>query len=168
MSNNSKSFVKKHKGSGDKEFAPAYFNSATKAVINSKYRLDKSFQEILYGIVNWINVGSGWIFESIEVEYVNISIYSPLSGNTCMKLSNKLKHSMKSLVNIKNNDNKCFLWCHIKDLNPLKIYPQRITTKTWLMILIMKVLNFLSLKKIFARLNRKIVFALMYFVMKMN
>ena len=168
MSNNSKSFVKKHKGNGDKEFAPAYFNSATKAVINSEYRLDKSFQEILYRIVNWINVGSGWIFESIEVEYVNISIYSPLSGNTFMKLSNKLKHSMKSLVNIKNNDNKCFLWCHIKDLNPLKIYPQRITTKTWLMILIMKVLNFLSLKKIFARLNRKTVFALIYFVMKMN
>ena len=35
-----------------------------------------------------------------------------------------------------------------------------------LMILIMKVLNFMSLKKITARLNKEIIFALMYFVIK--
>ena len=34
---------------------------------------------------------------------------------------------MKGLVNIKNNDNKCFLWCHIRHLNPLKIHPEKIT-----------------------------------------
>ena len=34
---------------------------------------------------------------------------------------------MKGLINIKNNDNKCFLWCHIRHLNPLKIHPERIT-----------------------------------------
>ena len=33
---------------------------------------------------------------------------------------------MKGLINIKNNDNKCFLWCHIRHLNPLKIHPERI------------------------------------------
>ena len=42
----------KYTGNGDTEFAPVYFNSATKTVI-------KSFQEILYGIDNWINEGSG-------------------------------------------------------------------------------------------------------------
>ena len=39
---------------GDREFAPVYFNSASKTVINSEYSLDKSFQEILYRIDNWI------------------------------------------------------------------------------------------------------------------
>ena len=38
--------------------------------------------------------------------------------------------------------------------------------KTWLMIVIMKVLDFLSLNKIFARLKRKIM--MMYFVVKMT
>ena len=33
---------------------------------------------------------------------------------------------MKGLINIKNSDNKSFLWCHIRHLNPLKIHPQRI------------------------------------------
>ena len=34
---------------------------------------------------------------------------------------------MKGLINIKSNDNKCFLWCHIRLLNSLKIHPERIT-----------------------------------------
>ena len=34
---------------------------------------------------------------------------------------------MKGLINIKSNDNKCLLWCHIRHLNPLKIHPERIT-----------------------------------------
>ena len=41
------------------EFAPVYFNSTAKTVINHKFNLDKSFQEILYRIDNWINQGSG-------------------------------------------------------------------------------------------------------------
>ena len=69
----------KYKGNGDREFAPVYFNSATKTVINSEYNLDRYFQEILYRIDYWINQGSGWITESIEAQYVNISVYSPLS-----------------------------------------------------------------------------------------
>ena len=79
--------------------------------------LDKSFLEILYRIDSWINEGSGWIIESIEAQYVNISVYSLLSGSTYIELSDKLKNPMKGLINIKNNDNKCFLWCNIRYLN---------------------------------------------------
>ena len=28
------------------------------------------------------------------------------------------------MINIKNSDNKCFGWCHIRHLNPLKLYPE--------------------------------------------
>ena len=57
----------KHKQNLDIEYAPVYFNSNIKTVINfDKYDIDKSFQEILYRIDNWINEGSGWIIESIH------------------------------------------------------------------------------------------------------
>ena len=50
--------VKKHKENGDIEFAPVYFNSAIKTIINFKCGTDKSFQVILYrtdnSIDNWI------------------------------------------------------------------------------------------------------------------
>ena len=29
-----------------------------------------------------------------------------------------LNNLMKSLINIKNKDHKCFLWCHIRLINP--------------------------------------------------
>ena len=93
---------------GSIEYSPVHFNSTAKTVIISKFNLDKSFQEILYRIDNWINEGSGWIIESIDGEYVNISAYSPLVGNTYIELPDELKNPMKGLINIKNNDNKCF------------------------------------------------------------
>ena len=54
--------------------------------------LDKCFQEILYRIENWINEGSGWIIKSIDTQYVNISVYSPLIGSTYIELPSRLKH----------------------------------------------------------------------------
>ena len=33
----------------------------------------------------------------------------------------------KRLINIKNKDNKVFLLCYIRNLNSLKIHPERIT-----------------------------------------
>ena len=119
--------LSKQKMNGDLEYAPVYFNSATKTVINSdNYDLDKSFQEILYKIDSWINEGSGWIMKSIEAQYVNISAYSQLIGSTYIELPEILKNSMKGLINIKNNDNK-FFWCHIRHLNLVKTHPERIT-----------------------------------------
>ena len=78
-------------------------------MIKFNFVLENSFQEILYRIDNWINDGSSWMIESIEAEYVNISIYSPLSASSYIELLNELKNSMKDLINIKNNDSKCFL-----------------------------------------------------------
>ena len=38
--------LSKVKNSGSIEYSPVYFNSLTKAVINNKFGLDQSFQEI--------------------------------------------------------------------------------------------------------------------------
>ena len=47
-------------------------------MINFKYLLAKSFQEILYIINNQINKGYGRVIESADMEYVNIFTFSPL------------------------------------------------------------------------------------------
>ena len=51
--------LKKYKPNGEIEFAPVYFNSVTKLVINHRFKLEESFQEMLYMIDAWINNGSG-------------------------------------------------------------------------------------------------------------
>ena len=77
------------------EYSLVYFNSITKTVINSEFNLDKFFQEVLYRIDNWINERSGWLTESINGEYVNISMYSPLIGSSFVELPNGLKNPKK-------------------------------------------------------------------------
>ena len=121
-----KVLLKKYKLNGEIEFAPVYFNSTTKAIINNRFRLENSFQEILYMIDVWINKGSGWIVESIESQYINISTYRPLSGSSYMNLPIELRNPRKGLINIKNKDQKCFLWCHVRHINPSKEHPERI------------------------------------------
>ena len=43
-----KVLLKRCKLSGEIEFAPVYFNSVTKTVINHRFKLGNSFQEIIY------------------------------------------------------------------------------------------------------------------------
>ena len=81
-----KVLLSKCKEHTEKEFAPVYFNSTTKTVIGSKDSLDKSFQEIFTGIDNWISEGSGWVIESTDAEYINISICNPSSGSSYIKI----------------------------------------------------------------------------------
>ena len=83
----------------------------------------------MYNIDNWINQGSGWIVESIEGFYLNVSSYSPLIGSTYINLPDGLKNSRKGLIDIQNDDNKYFLWCHVRNLNLIDENPQRITKK---------------------------------------
>ena len=122
-----KVLLKKYKPNGEIEFAPVYFNSSTKTTISNTYKLDQSFQEILYRIDAWINRGSGWIIELIESQYINTSTYRPLVGSSDIDLPIELKHPKKGLINIKNNDQKYFLWCHVRHINPLKEHSERIT-----------------------------------------
>ena len=120
-----KVMLKKFRPNREIEFRPVYFNSTTKPV-NSKFSLENAFQDILYRIDNWINEGSCWIAELIESQYIHISTYRPLSGSSYVKLPAELRSSKKGLINIKHNDQKCFLWCHIRHTNPVKIHPERI------------------------------------------
>ena len=77
-------------------------------VINHRFRLENYFQNILYLIDNWINEGSGWIVESIESQYINISTFRPLSRSSCIGLPVELISPRKRLISIKNKDQKRF------------------------------------------------------------
>ena len=109
--------LSKVKNNSETEYSPVYFNSLTKIVINEDYKLDQAFQEVIYRVVNWSSHGSGWIVEEIYSQYLHVSSYLPLNGSTYIKLPNELKNQMKGLMNIQNNDSKCFMLCHVRHLN---------------------------------------------------
>ena len=73
-----------------------------------------------------------------------------------MDLPAELRSPIKGLINIENEDRKCFLWCHVRHINPSKERPERIKKtdkKKLLKKLIMMELSFQCKKKILERLK---------------
>ena len=106
-----------------------HFNSLIKTVINQRYHLNGSFEEILNLLDVWVNEGSAWIKDKIEGLYINISNYEPLLGGSYISLPKALNNSMKGLKNLKNKDPKCFMWCHVRLINPKNSQPERINKR---------------------------------------
>ena len=77
-------------------------------MLSYRFSLENAFQKILYRIDNWINEGSGCVVELIKSQFINIST-RPLSGSSYVILPAESRSSKKGLINIKNNDLKCFL-----------------------------------------------------------
>ena len=114
------------------EFAQPYFNSTTTTILNEfdiQDFYDQAVEEILNRIARWISKGSGWVIERILNFFLNIVSYVPLKGRSYLPLPEELRNSRKGLINIKNDDNECFRWCHVRHLNPLRHHNERITQK---------------------------------------
>ena len=58
-----------------------------------------------------------------------MATYDPLAGSSYFPLPPELSNSMKGLINLKNKDNECFKWCHIRFINPTNSHPERINKK---------------------------------------
>ena len=114
------------------EYVKPYFNSTATAILNEfeiKEVYDSAVEVILNRIAKWLSKGSGWVIENIHQFYINIVSYVPLKGKSYFPSPEKLRNSRKGLINLKNDDNRCFLWCHVRHQNPLERNPQRITLK---------------------------------------
>ena len=61
--------------------------------------------------------GSGWYFYESESLTVHVDIWDPIKASSYIDLPDELKNK-KAIINMKNEDNKCFLWCVLRALNP--------------------------------------------------
>ena len=80
----------------------------------------------MYRLDNWISERSGGVVEYVNSQYLNISTYAPLVGSSFIELPKELNNSKKGLINLRNKDNKCFLWCHVRHLNLVRDHSTRI------------------------------------------
>ena len=61
--------------------------------------------------------GSGWILDAILHLDLNMAKCTPLKGSSYIPLPKKLK-TKKAIINVKNTDNKCFMWSILAALHP--------------------------------------------------
>ena len=70
--------------------------------------------------------GSGWVFLEVENLTLHVDIWDPIKASSYIDLPKELKNK-NAIINMKNEDNdKCFLWCVLRALNPKDNHPERI------------------------------------------
>ena len=118
-------------------YKTAFFNGKAKTITkvdDIEPELNMSRQEILNVIDKCVSEGLGWVIDRIDSHYLNVTLYKPLSGSSYIKLPAKLGNSGKGLINLKNEDNECFRWCHIRHLNPQEKILRELRKRTKIVI----------------------------------
>ena len=114
---------------GEPEEEMVYFNSKAQIIMNIsdiKPNLEMSQEKIMNDVAEWLKEGSGWTTDGVLEHYFNLVNYKPLEGKSYIPLLKELQNTLKGLINLKNEDNECFRWCHIRHLNPQDVHPERI------------------------------------------
>ena len=113
---------------GEIVIQPSAFHS------NIEVNLDGTDEEELYitmveriieKMATFQSEGSGWRFHSIIRLELHTVDYNPLRGETWLPLPKELANK-KAIINVKNKDNKCVLWCVLRVLNAKEHNQERI------------------------------------------
>ena len=100
------------------DIATKHIKAKAITVINQRFNLNSAYEELKHRLDIWTGEGSGWIIDNIEAIFIDIPNYDPLVGSSYTILPPELNNPKKSLINLKNKDNECFKWCHIRFINP--------------------------------------------------
>lgn len=86
--------------------------------------LKESIDKMNTAFSNYQCRGSNWTADKVIDLTINMARYRPFRGSSYIQLPIKLK-SKKAIINIKNNDNKCFVWSILAGLHPAQKDAQR-------------------------------------------
>ena len=70
-------------------------------------------------------VQSGWVFIEVIKLVLHTTKWEPLYGSSYIPLDPYLANK-KAIINMKNEDDKCFMWCVLRALYPKNDHPERI------------------------------------------
>ena len=113
------------------EIKPADFHSGIEVNLdgtNEEDLYDTMVDRVLENIAKFMAMGSDVRFHSIILLELHTVSYKPLRGETYIYVPKELADK-KAIINIQNKDNKCFLWCVLRALNPDEKNPQRLDKK---------------------------------------
>ena len=117
---------------GEIIIAPSNFSSEIEINVDGTDEDDlfiRMTERAMENMANLLQVeGSGWRFHSIIRLELHVVNYNPLRGEAYVKLPEELANK-RAITNPKNEDNKCFLWCVLRALNPRKKDSERIDKK---------------------------------------
>ena len=69
--------------------------------------------------------GSGWTFYEVISLVLHTTRWEPINGGSYIPLDPYIANK-KAIINMKNEDDKCFMWCVLRALYPKNDHPERI------------------------------------------
>ena len=114
---------------GEEIVAMPYFTSKCNQLVNPQDTTEQVMaakQKILNGLDEYLSMGSGWVFDRVLLVFINIGKYQPLRGTSYIPLPKGL-NACRGIVNIQNNDEKCFIYSVLAKLHPKPQNPHRPT-----------------------------------------
>ncbi|GFQ65098.1 uncharacterized protein TNCT_338041 [Trichonephila clavata] len=109
----------------DFESCTSYFRSKCCISLNQEIPdVETSIAKVIASCNEFENKGSGWEFQEVVKNELKIAIYKPLAAASYIPLPPKLKNK-KAILNIKNEDQRCFLWCVLAHLHPVEANANR-------------------------------------------
>ena len=82
-----------------------------------KVILSQMLREILIRLAVYQKKGSGWYFKEVISLDIHIVDYKPIKGSSYIPLRNFIMRK-KAIINMENEDDKCFLWSILRYLHP--------------------------------------------------
>ena len=97
--------------------------------------LSEAHQKILKSFDAYLREGSGWVFDEVVKIDVRLANYVPLQGNSFIPTLPSLRsfiptlpslRSKHCLVNVQNDDDKCYAWAVLLAIKNFETNPQRV------------------------------------------
>ena len=86
---------------------------------------EKAISKILDGFEQWVSEGSGWVMNRINSITLKIARYHPIKGKSYIKTPKKIE-GKHAIINIQNEDDKCFLYSIVAALHPAVNHTQSV------------------------------------------
>ena len=114
---------------GEREVEFAFHSKGLKLILegtNENETYDEMMEEILEEIDKTRDLeGSGWKFEKVIKLVLHTTRWETVNAGSYIELPQALKNR-KAIINMKNQDDKCFMWCVLRALNPKDKNTERI------------------------------------------
>ena len=118
------------KGDGRRMTAKFAFHSKDMKLVLEGTDISELYDEMADEIEEQIqkvneDEGSGWTYVSVISLVLHTTRWQPIYGSSYIPLDPYIANK-KAIINMKNEDDKCFMWCVLRALYPKNDHPERI------------------------------------------
>ena len=119
----------KHNREGEEVVMETAFQGETETLLlesNIDDQFNKQVDVIMRRIKEFVRNGSGWSVLHIDKITLHVASYTPTSASSYIATP-KYLIGKRAIVNIQNNDDKCFVWAVLSALHPQAKNTERVT-----------------------------------------